>query len=211
MTDLQTDAPPQPTPDKFVASFRFESDGIIGSKDAPIHSVVVQDDGVIEVVIDYWPPKQPAPHPAITHCDNCGCDWLDNGLNPVGCPYCKRSEQATQLTEEVGRLRERLQRDEALLRQEPVAWMVYTLDGKSVCVTDNPADFTDEHKALPLYTQPFPTDEALLRQLLEALKGMLEVYGGKYDKDYLPKHETELDLIDMARAAIAAMQKGGAA
>lgn len=28
-------------------------------------------------------------HLAITHCDNCGCDWLDNGLNPVGCPYCK--------------------------------------------------------------------------------------------------------------------------
>lgn len=28
-------------------------------------------------------------HPAITHCDNCGCDWLDNGLNPVGCPYCE--------------------------------------------------------------------------------------------------------------------------
>lgn len=30
-----------------------------------------------------------AAHPAITHCDNCGCDWLDNGLNPVGCPYCE--------------------------------------------------------------------------------------------------------------------------
>ena len=27
--------------------------------------------------------------PAITHCEWCGCDWLDNGLNPVGCPYCK--------------------------------------------------------------------------------------------------------------------------
>jgi len=38
--------------------------------------------------------------------------------------------------------------------QEPVAWMVYTLDGKSVCVTDNPADFTDGHRALPLYTHP---------------------------------------------------------
>jgi hypothetical protein len=38
--------------------------------------------------------------------------------------------------------------------QEPVAWMVYTLDGKSVCVTDNPADFTDEHRVLPLYTAP---------------------------------------------------------
>ena len=35
---------------------------------------------------------------------------------------------------------------------EPVAWMVYTLDGKSVCVTDNPNDFTDQHKSLPLYT-----------------------------------------------------------
>ena len=38
--------------------------------------------------------------------------------------------------------------------QEPVAWMVYTQEGKSVCVTDNPADFTDEHRALPLYTHP---------------------------------------------------------
>ena len=37
---------------------------------------------------------------------------------------------------------------------EPVAWMVYALDGKSVCVTDNPADFTDEHRALPLYIAP---------------------------------------------------------
>ena len=39
-------------------------------------------------------------------------------------------------------------------KQEPVAWMVYTLDGQSVCVTDNPADFTDKHRALPLYTAP---------------------------------------------------------
>jgi|LakMenEpi03Aug12_release.lakeMendotaPanAssembly.Ray.scaffolds.fasta_scaffold263994_3 hypothetical protein len=39
-------------------------------------------------------------------------------------------------------------------KPEPVAWMVYTLDGKSVCVTDNPADFTGHHRALPLYTAP---------------------------------------------------------
>ena len=38
--------------------------------------------------------------------------------------------------------------------QEPVAWMVYTLDGKSVFVTDNPTDFSPTHKALPLYTAP---------------------------------------------------------
>lgn len=33
-----------------------------------------------------------AAHPTAVHCDNCGCDWLDNGLNPIGCPYCKQSE-----------------------------------------------------------------------------------------------------------------------
>lgn len=38
-------------------------------------------------------------------------------------------------------------------------------------------------------------------RLLGALKGRLEVYGGKYDKDYLPKHETELELINMVRAS----------
>ena len=57
-----------------------------------------------------------------------------------------------------------------IAQQKPVAWMVYTLDGTSVCVTDNPADFTDEHRALPLYTEPFPTDEALLREALYALE-----------------------------------------
>ena len=37
---------------------------------------------------------------------------------------------------------------------EPVAWMVYTQDGKSVlCVTDNPADFI-ESRSFPLYTHP---------------------------------------------------------
>ena len=41
----------------------------------------------------------------------------------------------------------------------PVAWMVYTLDGKSVCVTDNPSDFTDNHKALPLYITPLPEQD----------------------------------------------------
>ena len=44
----------------------------------------------------------------------------------------------------------------ASTEQEPIAWMVYTQDGKSVCVTDNPTDFTPEHRALPLYTAPQP-------------------------------------------------------
>lgn len=41
-----------------------------------------------------------------------------------------------------------------LVAKEPVAWMVYTLDGSSAFVTDNPKDFTENHRALPLYTAP---------------------------------------------------------
>lgn len=52
----------------------------------------------------------------------------------------------------------------------PVAWMVYTQDGQSCYVTDNPADISPNQRALPLYTEPIPTDENLLRQALEALE-----------------------------------------
>ena len=38
-------------------------------------------------------------YPAIIHCDNCGCDWLDNGLNPVGCPYCKQTASVDEVKE----------------------------------------------------------------------------------------------------------------
>ena len=36
----------------------------------------------------YAEPKLPTHHGA-THCDNCGCTWLDDGINPLGCPYCE--------------------------------------------------------------------------------------------------------------------------
>lgn len=39
-------------------------------------------------------------------------------------------------------------------------------------------------------------------ELYEALEGMLEVYGGEMDVDGLPKHEVELNLIAVARAAL---------
>ena len=38
--------------------------------------------------------------------------------------------------------------------QEPVAWMVYTQEGQSVYVTDNPTDLQESQRALPLYTTP---------------------------------------------------------
>ncbi len=38
--------------------------------------------------------------------------------------------------------------------QEPVAWMVYTEDGKSAYVTDNSHDLVGAYKAFALYTHP---------------------------------------------------------
>jgi hypothetical protein len=43
----------------------------------------------------------------------------------------------------------------AMLKQPekgPVAWMVYTQDGKAAYVTDNPNDIQQSQRALPLYT-----------------------------------------------------------
>jgi len=61
-----------------------------------------------------------------------------------------RAKRGDGAPETVAALRAALEQPE----QEPVAWMVYTLDGKSAFVTDNPADFSDQHKALPLFTHP---------------------------------------------------------
>lgn len=36
----------------------------------------------------YTSPVHP-PHKGATHCDDCGLTWLDDGLNPLRCPYCK--------------------------------------------------------------------------------------------------------------------------
>ena len=55
------------------------------------------------------------------------------------------------------------------MTNEPIAWMVYTLDGKSVCVTDNPTDFTPEHRALPLYTSPPAQRKPLTDEEIESI------------------------------------------
>lgn len=86
---------------------------------------------------------------------------------------------------------------------EPVAWMVYTQDGKSVYVTDNPSDIAGDQKALPLYTDQ-PADELTrLRAendaLRSALNGMLTYYGMDEDEWSKPTH-------DAARAALKEMK-----
>ncbi|EOZ4779694.1 hypothetical protein ACSQPN_006131 [Pseudomonas aeruginosa] len=59
------------------------------------------------------------------------------------------------------------------------------------------------------YNRQIPEGEANAKllaaapELIEALQGMLEVYGGQYNDDCLPKSSSELDLIQQARAAIA--------
>ena len=45
--------------------------------------------------------------------------------------------------------------------QEPVAWMVYTQDGQSVYVTDNPTDIQEGQRALPLYVPPQQVQESV--------------------------------------------------
>ena len=60
---------------------------------------------------------------------------------------------------------------------EPVAWMIYTLDGASVCVTDSPSDFTSEYRALPLYTSP-PQRKPLTDEEIDQLSRTM-VKGGK--------------------------------
>lgn len=49
-----------------------------------------------------------------------------------------------------------------------IAWMVYTQDGQSVYVTDNPIDIQEGQRALPLYTAPppCPTCDALARTVM---------------------------------------------
>ena len=39
-------------------------------------------------------------------------------------------------------------------KDEPVAWMVYTQEGQSAFVTDNPAVIHPSQRALPLYATP---------------------------------------------------------
>lgn len=78
--------------------------GIAGVAFLKVIQVEQEDDGSLTAVLDHWP--RPVAHPAITHCEGCGCDWLDNGLNPVSCPYCKQSAEAKALREEIDQLRD---------------------------------------------------------------------------------------------------------
>lgn len=61
-------------------------------------------EGIVDGVARVEALLRKAAHPAITHCEGCGCDWLDNGLNPVGCPYCKQSAEVEALRKALKKL-----------------------------------------------------------------------------------------------------------
>ena len=75
------------------------------------------------------------------------------------------------------------------------------------------ADYPEEGSSTLVEFAAAPSAPATVQgvntQLLEALEGMMQVYGGSKCSDGLPKSVTELELLDEARTAIAAAQEGG--
>lgn len=62
---------------------------------------------------------------------------------------------------------------------------------------------TDNEAAIKLAER-----DNLVGELVEALDGMLQIYGGPRDLDGGSKHETELELISEARAVLAKAREG---
>lgn len=58
---------------------------------------------------------------------------------------------------------------------EPIAWMVYSLDGQSWGITDNPMSFSENQRALPLWAGPFE------REWVGLTDAEVESWRGNYD------------------------------
>jgi len=60
------------------------------SSDAEYELPTYHENGAVRRSVERWA----AQHDILkshTFCENCGCTWLDNGINPLGCPYCKKA------------------------------------------------------------------------------------------------------------------------
>src|SRR5690606_10767094 len=90
-----------------------------------------------------------------SHCDNCGCDWLDNGLNPIGCPYCKLTAQSAEIE---------------ALRAEVEEW-------KDVarCASEQQDSLFREARALSERADKLRAERDTLREALKDMRQVLEV------------------------------------
>ncbi len=88
------------------------------------------------------------------------------------------------------------------MKNEPVAWMIDTLDGKHLMLygSNPPPVFNSEVNAIPLYTHPVkePTDLELLKMIGEKFTR----FG--FEGDYVVE---DGELIDFARAILRKAQE----
>lgn len=139
--------------------------------------------------------------------DMCEHDWPG-----TGCKECKREA----LEAENAKLRAELE------LQVPDGWKLVPVEPTEV-MRKRAQDYLAAEGMIvsdwlvhTAYTEMLPAapsapkaDDPVKVQLLEALDGMMQVYGGSNCIDGLPKSITELELLDEARAAIAAARKEG--
>jgi len=111
----------------------------------------------------------PAPHPGATHCDDCGLTWLDDGLNPLWCPYCKESVPAPAVPEEWRRA------VSEFLSSHDAAWAELfkslPADTRSVTVSNHQADAVRKANALRALLQSAEVTDAAADRMLENENG----------------------------------------
>lgn len=114
----------------------------------------------------------PAPHPGATHCDDCGLTWLDDGLNPLWCPYCKESVPAPAVPKEWRRA------VSEFLSSHDAAWAELfkslPADTRSVTVSNHQADAVRKANALRALLQSAPQAPAVPKLQLQLATAVID-------------------------------------
>lgn len=143
-------------------------------------------------------------------CDSkCMTDFYNLPKKPTAAELEAR---VAALEAELAKLRAELERRAAdgfvLVPVEPTPEMVSAAEEAHMPFGDMDIALRMAILSAPSAPSAPKDDDPVKVQLLEALDGMMQVYGGSRCIDGLPKSITELELLDEARAAIAAARKG---